>query len=554
MTEQAHEYETQRLDHLGIVAGVCERINLVNIIDGSLPSPTERKVSCGQATKAMVLNALGLSGRALYLMPEYMKNKPVDLLIGEGLQAEDFNDDTLGRALDEIQQMGVTELFARIAAEALEEYGIKPEYVHLDSSSFMLQGEYDSAYAQRMREVYEAVAIKQGYSKDQRPDLKQVVVNLITSQASALPLWLEVLDGNSNDKQSFQKTVTAYCEQLTAGEAPPWFIIDSGGYSQENLQTWQQMAWVTRVPETIKQAKELISLVATEDMVELEKGYRLYPIGTWYGNIKQRWLLVYSKQAQEREEKQLRRRIAKQQKAIETKWHKLCRTRFSCQEDAQAALQKFSGQLRWWQVVAQVAPITKHKRRGRPVRGQLPEVIGWQIQGDLSLDEAIVAEKAQWLGRFILATNILDEERLPDQQLLSCYKEQSSSVERGFRFLKDPMFFADSLFLKSPVRIMAMIMIMGLALLIYALAEREIRLALVQQDETIPHQTGKPTQKVTMRRIAQIFEGVDLLIIRVGTEIVSRQVLNLTPVRLKILKLFNPSIQNCYLLNFRCGI
>ncbi len=119
MTEQAYEYETQRLDHLGIVAGICERINLVNIIDGSLPSPTDRKVSCGQATKAMVLNALGLSGRALYLMPEYMKNKPVDLLIGEGLQAEDFNDDTLGRALDEIQQMGVTELFARIAAEAL---------------------------------------------------------------------------------------------------------------------------------------------------------------------------------------------------------------------------------------------------------------------------------------------------------------------------------------------------------------------------------------------------------------------------------------------------
>ena len=73
-------------------------------------------------------------------------------------------------------------------------------------------------------------------------------------------------------------------------------IIDSGGYSQENLQTWQQMAWVTRVPETIKQAKELISLVATEDMVELEKGYRLSLIGT-YGNIKQRWLLVYSKQA-----------------------------------------------------------------------------------------------------------------------------------------------------------------------------------------------------------------------------------------------------------------
>ena len=550
MTEQAYEYETQRLDHLGIVAGVCKRINLINIIDGSLPSPVERKVSCGQATQAMVLNALGLTGRALYLMPEYMRNKPVDLLIGEGLRAEDFNDDTLGRALDELQQAGVTGMFAGIAAEALQVYGVEADYVHLDSSSFMLRGEYDSDYVQKMAQLYEAVEIKQGYSKDQRPDLKQVVVNLITSQSSALPLWLEVLDGNSNDKQSFAKTVSAYCEQLAAEASPPWFVMDSAGYSRENLQTWGLMQWVTRVPETINQAKEIISIVATEDMEELENDYRVYPIGTWYAGVNQRWLLVYSKQAHKREEKQLRRRIVKQEKDIRTQWHKLCRMRFSCEDDAQAALQKFSAQLRWWQAAAQVDPIQKHKRRGRPAQGQLPEVIGWQIQGDLAVDEAIIAEKAQWLGRFILATNILDEEILPDAQLLSCYKEQSSSVERGFRFLKDPMFFADSLFLKSPVRIMAMIMVMGLALLIYALAEREIRSALVQQDETIPHQTGKPTQKVSMRRIAQIFEGVDVFIIRAEKQVVSRQVLNLTPVRLKILRLFTPSIQNCYLLEF----
>ena len=98
MEANAYEYTSERIDHLGIVAGICHQINLFQIIDESLPSPSQRKVSCGQAVQAMVLNALGLSGRALYLMPEYMKNKPVDLLIGEGLVAEDFNDDTLGRA------------------------------------------------------------------------------------------------------------------------------------------------------------------------------------------------------------------------------------------------------------------------------------------------------------------------------------------------------------------------------------------------------------------------------------------------------------------------
>ncbi len=99
MDTTAVEYDTKRLDHLGIVAGICHEIGLVKTIDEMLPTPSGRKVSCGQATLAMALNGLGFTGRALYLMPEYMENKPVDLLIDEELAASDFNDDTLGRAL-----------------------------------------------------------------------------------------------------------------------------------------------------------------------------------------------------------------------------------------------------------------------------------------------------------------------------------------------------------------------------------------------------------------------------------------------------------------------
>ncbi len=84
METQDYGYQTERIDHLGIVAGICQQLKLIELIDESLATPSNRKVSCGQATQAMVLNALGLSGRALYLMPEYMQNKPVDLLIGEG--------------------------------------------------------------------------------------------------------------------------------------------------------------------------------------------------------------------------------------------------------------------------------------------------------------------------------------------------------------------------------------------------------------------------------------------------------------------------------------
>jgi len=101
-----------------------------------------RKVSCGGAVTAMVLNALGFSSRAMYLMPKYLHNKPVDLLIVPNLTADDFNDDTLGRSLDRLYETGVTEVFAKDAAHALSVYEIEDRFYHLDSSSFYVHGEY----------------------------------------------------------------------------------------------------------------------------------------------------------------------------------------------------------------------------------------------------------------------------------------------------------------------------------------------------------------------------------------------------------------------------
>ena len=105
------------------MAGICQEIGLIEEIDRPV-LPSEQKVSVGQGVQAMVLNALGFSSRALYLMPNYLHNKPVDLLIGRGLVADDFNDDSLGRSLEALYARGVTEVFAQVAARALQIYGI----------------------------------------------------------------------------------------------------------------------------------------------------------------------------------------------------------------------------------------------------------------------------------------------------------------------------------------------------------------------------------------------------------------------------------------------
>jgi len=547
METETLEYETKRIDHLGIVAGICQQLDLIEMIDGLLPTPSERKVSCGQATQAMVLNALGLTGRALYLMPEYMKNKPIDLLIGEGLKAEDFNDDTLGRALDELFQADITGMFASIAGKAVEVFNIEQEYVHVDTSSLMLHGEYESEVAVEAVERRGAVQIKQGYSKENRPDLKQVVVTLITSQQSALPLWLEALDGNSSDNKSFPVTVAAYCKQLE-GDTLPWFVMDSASYSEENLGLWGEAKWITRVPETSSAAKAAVKSIATKEMREAGEGYRIHAMSSEYGQVEQRWLVVHSEKLEAKEKKQLCKRINKAKKAAIKSLNKLKRTLFNCETDAMKAIQALNKKLKWHTIQAQYKCVKQYARRGRPAKGATPVTIGWKVQGRAIMQREHIADTRQWLGRFLLATNELDTKRLSDKKLLSVYKEQAQSVERGFRFLKDPMFFADSLFLKSPARIMAMIMIMGLSLLVYALAEREIRRQLKACNETIPNQKGKPTQSPTMRRIAQMFEGIDLLEIRLDGHLVERRVLNLSQLHLKIIHFFGTEVEKCYLI------
>ncbi len=97
--ESTNQYTNERLDHLGIVAGVCQEIGLAAWLDAQDPG-NRQQVSVGTATVAMILNGLGFSNRQLYLVPQYFANKPVEHLLGAGISAEMLNDDCLGRTLD----------------------------------------------------------------------------------------------------------------------------------------------------------------------------------------------------------------------------------------------------------------------------------------------------------------------------------------------------------------------------------------------------------------------------------------------------------------------
>ena len=95
----ANLYVNERLDHLGIVAGVCREIGIAEYLD-RLDTSYHARVSVGTATVAMILNGLGFSNRRLYLVPQFFAKKPVETLLGPGSTAEELNDECLGRALD----------------------------------------------------------------------------------------------------------------------------------------------------------------------------------------------------------------------------------------------------------------------------------------------------------------------------------------------------------------------------------------------------------------------------------------------------------------------
>ena len=80
-------YVNERLDHLGIVAGVCQEIGLAAWLDAQDPG-NRQQVSVGTATVAMILNGLGFSNRQLYLVPQFFANKPVEHLLGPVITAK----------------------------------------------------------------------------------------------------------------------------------------------------------------------------------------------------------------------------------------------------------------------------------------------------------------------------------------------------------------------------------------------------------------------------------------------------------------------------------
>src|SRR4029453_11429770 len=474
---QPPSYRTQVLDHLGLVAGMFEELGITEVIDrATQQDPEMRIVTVGHAVKAMVLNGLGFLNQQLYLMPHFFHNKPISRLIAPGLQASHLNDDTLGRALDTLYAYGVTALYSLIAATAAKRLGLAPGFAHLDSTSLHVEGRYNSDEEPNEHVIH----ITRGYSRDQRPDLNQVRLDLIVEHQAGMPVLMKPLSGNSSDAQDFGQLITAHMAQLQIPYGSTFLVADSALYSAENLQKLAETRtkWITRVPATLSEAQAVLAQAHPQTMMPLTEGYRYRVVPASYGGVEQRWVLIHSEprqsQAQRTVDKQWRKQSADEVKAFKT----LCRTAFACEADARQALARFAHDVQTTFLSdSTISPMPQYGKRGPPGPGAQADQIGYHIAGALASRLTDRQARVDQHSCFILATNELDEAQLPAPEVLAGYKGQARA-ERGFRFLKDPQFLASSLYLKKPERIMALLMVMTVCLLVYAALEYRIRTAL----------------------------------------------------------------------------
>jgi transposase len=539
------EYRSKVIDHLGIVAGVCKEIHLAEEINRIVGVNDQQKVTTGDAVLAMVINALGFTSKPLYLFPGFMHNKPVELLVREDLKPEDFNDDTLGRALDRLYQNNPTQIFMHIALRVAKLVGVERKFLHLDTTTMSVHGEYES------EDEMVPITITYGHpTRNGRSDLKQFIISLITLSQSDLPLWLDVLSGNASDKKHFPEVIKKFSKELAAGSGEEiHYVADAALYSEENVKEVSPLVkWISRVPENISEAKKLIQEADAEKKMTKSslEGYRHQEHRSTYGGVEQKWLVVFSEKGYNREVKTLEKSIQSERKKIEKElWH-LGNREFNRPEDALSAAQETAQGWKYHKLSgpANVTEVNKTGRRGRPAKNTQPPRKVYRVEAAFERDEERVDSEKRRRGKFIVATN---DPNLDSDTLLEEYKGQQS-VERGFRFLKDPLFFTSSVFLKKPQRIVSLVMIMTLSLLVYSVAQYKLRRVLEERGESVPDQKGKPTKRPTMRWVFQVFEGIHLLLeMRDDGEERIIGVLNLGEVHRKILALLGNTYEKIYL-------
>jgi transposase len=520
--------------HLPLVLGVLRRLEVATVIDHLIPPHPAHGLSCGRGVEAMVLAILD-GHHALYKVGKRLEARGMVALLQPGCTRAALNDYRLGHILDALFAANLNRVFSAVALRALEVYAIPTPWVHQDTTTIALYGAYadDPQTPGAPRPAY-------GHSKDGRADLKQVLLSLGVSGDGGVPLRLGVRDGNRSDSV---ETPVAIEECLALGlEGVRGIVADSKAYSRRTLGMCleQKVALITLVPRTcaVRQALEAWGQQQPALPLLLEKPGRTKAEAPrrWHGQsvIRQvevedsdgrvtlaalRFVVVHSSQLAQQQTQAYTTAQAKEAEAVMAHVTHVQARWFACEADAAAAIAEYEGRGQgrrgrrprpWryhavrYRVVAETRRV-RRARRGRPAKTEPPPTeAGYR----LVVEVAALANLEEEHGWTVLATTV-PTETCADTEILQAYQEQNTTVEPGFRWIKNPAAIAP-VWLEKPERIAALAMLTVVGLLVYAVIQRQVRLYLRDHHRHIPGNKG-PTATPTAAVVFALFTQVMLV-------------------------------------------
>ena len=528
--------------HLPLVLGVVRKLNVAGLIDTFCPPHPAHVLSCGRGVEALLLAILD-GHHALYKVGARLEERGMLPLLQPGLTRTSLHDYRLGQILDGLFTAHLNRLFGAIALNALEVYAISTPWLHQDTTTITLYGAYEQEPHRGDGPVPPRPAY--GHSKDVHDDLKQVLLSLAVS-SEGLPLRLGVRDGNTSDST---ETPMAIEECVALGlDGVRGIVADSKAYCKRTLGLCleQRVGLITLVPRTCAVRQELEAWGQQHGPLPLllEKPGRTCQESPrrWHGAsaVRQveveyadgrlameaiRFLVVHSSQlaqqaavastaAQAKEAE----RITEHTRRVEARW-------FACAADAEAAIADYEGRgqgrrgrtPRLWRyhalhyrVVAVSAP-AKRTRRGRPPKTEAPQV---EVRYRLAVHTEALVPSEDAHGWTVLATTV-QPEVCSDAEILQAYQEQNTTVEPGFRWIKNPAAISP-VWLEKPERIAALAMLTVVGLLVYAVIQRQVRRYLLDHDRQLPGNKG-PTAMPTAAVVFALFTPVMLVHFAVDT-------------------------------------
>jgi transposase len=404
-----------------------------------------------------------------------------------------LNDDRVGRALDCLFEADRASLLTAVVVQAVHTFQVDLEQLHNDSTTVTFAGQYATARG-APRRGRPTLVITQGYNKDHRPDLKQLLWILTVSADGAVPVHFRAADGNTPDDQTHLATWQTV--RRLVGRPDFLYVADSKLCTRPALTHIAEQGgrFLTVLPRTRREDAWFRDWVQTHRPAWVDGLRRphprradgpvdLYRVVEAPLRSAEGYRIVWVWSSLKAEQDQLGRqgRLERGVRALEAVAARLrgprCRFRdqAAVAQAVEAALHP-TGAARWlaWTIRETAEDSFRQESRGRPgartryVRRRHRRFhLAWQprvetIQYDARTD-----------GMFPLLTN---DEALSPLEVLQKYKYQPQ-LEKRHEQLKTVRAVAP-VWLKSVTRIEALLLVYFVALLVDALIERELRRAM----------------------------------------------------------------------------